>query len=223
MSAIQFRERELAEQSSYLYRFALLKLRDEDLAREAVQDTMLAALENGASFAGKSSFKTWLTAILKFKIVDLIRRQAKEPTVSEVSAPGFDGDNDDAMFAFDLEGSWREPVSAWQHPEQALEQKRFWEMFERALETLPPKTQRVFTMRDVWGHSTEEICKEMNITETNCWVILHRARMAMREHLSKHWFNNITQGTLDAVVPGDLPAAVRGNGSQALLGGAGKR
>lgn len=204
MLSLAFSENQLEQQSGYLYRFALVRLRDDDLAREAVQETFLAALENGASFAGKSSLKTWLTAILKFKIVDLIRRQAKEPLLDDTLQTR--GDADERHDEAEPSSAWGDSASAWATPEEAFEQKRFWEVFGAGLAMLPAKTREVFTMRDVFGHSTEEICKKLKISETNCWVILHRARMAMRNHLSTQWFTD--ERVLDDIVQASSAAAV---------------
>jgi RNA polymerase sigma-70 factor, ECF subfamily len=181
---------ELAAQSTYLYRFALLRLRDEDLAREAVQDTMLAALENHASFARRSSLKTWLTAILKFKIVDTIRRQAREPGPA-AQRGGADGDMDEYACELAEAAYMQGSANTWAHPEQALEQKQFWGTLQRCLEELPSNARTVFWLREVLGHSTQEICEEMAITETNCWVILHRARIGLRERLGNAWNRGI--------------------------------
>jgi RNA polymerase sigma-70 factor, ECF subfamily len=204
-----FRTDELAPLAAYLQRFAFMKLRDDDLAREAVQETFLAALENRSSFAGKSTLKTWLTAILKFKIIDLIRRQAREPAFSSL----IDSDAEDIEALLEDETSpFTQAAPVWERPEAAFEEKEFWRVFEAGLATLPGKTQRVFVMRDVLGHSTEEICKELTITETNCWVILHRARLGMRQYLSENWFNTTELEYRDAAegLLGDLPAAVDG-------------
>lgn len=204
-----FRTDELEPLAAYLQRFAVMKLRDDFLAREAVQDTFAAALENRSSFAGKSSLKTWLTAILKFKIIDLIRRQAREPSFSSLLESGV-ADIEDLLG--DESSPFAQTAPVWERPEAAFEEKEFWRVFECALATLPNKTQRVFVMRDVLGHTTQEICKELAITETNCWVILHRARLGMRQYLSENWFNTtgLEHGESVEGVPGDRPASVAG-------------
>jgi RNA polymerase sigma-70 factor (ECF subfamily) len=89
---------------------------------------------------------------------------------------------------FDGSGHWREAPHAWSDPEAALEQRRFWEAFERCLDRLPPAGGRVFFRREVVGEDTEAICKAEGITPSNCWVILHRARIALRGCLEKSWF-----------------------------------
>ena len=174
---------ELEQLRPYLLRYALLQLRDRDSAEDVVQETMLAALEGRARFAGKSSAKTWLTGILKHKIIDLIRRRAREqPLASDDES---EADAVDAIFQRD--GHWQHPPSDWGSPSRALEDKRFREAFELCARIMPQRNARVFMMREVLEMSTEEICKELDITPTNLWVILHRARLALRECIEIKW------------------------------------
>lgn len=169
----------------YLLRYATLQLRDAGAAEDAVQDTLIAALEGFDRFAGNSSVKTWLTGILKHKIIDHHRRQARE----EPLAPDAETSEADAVDAlFKPNGHWVQRPNNWENPDRALENKRFLDALEKCTQGLPKKTARVFMLRDVMEVSTEEICKELNITSTNCWVMLHRARLALRECLETTWF-----------------------------------
>lgn len=173
----------------YLMRYALAQLRDSQLAEEAVQEALVSALESLSTFGGKSSLRTWLTSILRFKVVDLQRRAVAdrarlEPTDFAAQAP--DEAWLDDFFAAD--GHWRSPPQAWSDPEAALEQRRFWEAFELCLDRLPPAGGRVFFKREIAGEETDEICKAEGITPSNCWVILHRARLSLRDCLQKNWF-----------------------------------
>lgn len=180
---------EIAGHRSYLYRYAIGQLRESDRAEEVVQETLLAAVEASASFQGKSSIRTWLTAILKHKIIDARRREAKNPVVDV--AGGLDPDSDledfDALF-FNQGGAWQDPPPAWSNPEQCFENRQFWEIFEACLDSLPPATARAFYLREISGLETEDICKELGISTSNCWVMLYRARMGLRESLEKRWF-----------------------------------
>ena len=210
-----FQRADLESLTGYLHRFALLKLRDDELAKDAVQDTLVAALENRASFAGKSTLKTWLTAILKFKIIDAIRRQAREPAFSALA----DSDGEDIEdWLEDESNPFTQAAPVWERPEAAFEEKEFWRIFEAGLGFLPGKTQRVFVMRDVMGNTTEEICKELKITETNCWVILHRARMGMRQYLNDNWFLTAGNGAATGLL-GSLATPVPGPGPRTYAGG----
>jgi RNA polymerase sigma-70 factor (ECF subfamily) len=173
----------------YLMRFALAQLRDSQLAEEAVQEALLAALESLPGFSGRSTLRTWLTSILRFKVIDLQRRAVAE-RAREVS-----GHDDEAAEEgwlddlFDASGHWRAAPQSWGDPESSLEQRRFWEAFERCLDGLPSAAGRVFFKREVVGEDTETICKEEGITPSNCWVILHRARLGLRACLEKNWFD----------------------------------
>ena len=167
----------------YLLRYAALQLRDRHTAEDVVQETLLAALAGEASFGGRSNLRTWLTGILKHKIIDAIRRAGSE-TAREVaigSAEEFDA-------LFDEKGHWVEMPARWDNPDAALEQSQFFEKLEECLERLPAKTAQAFMLREHMGLDTDEICKELAVTPTHCWVLLYRARMALRQCLETNWF-----------------------------------
>ena len=173
---------------SYLYRYALLHVRDADRADEVVQETLLAALESAERYAGRSTVKTWLTGILKHKITDLFRKQSREVQVP-LAPPGKDErEFADEFFDRARRDHWHTFPPTWQDPERSFEQARFWEVFERCNVQLPAQTARVFAMREFMGMETGAICKELGITSTNCWVMLYRARMSLRECLETTWF-----------------------------------
>ena len=185
MDAIKVDALELAKHRPHLLKFALLQLRNRTQAEDAVQETLLAALEAGDRFAGRSSVRTWLTGILKHKIIDHFRRQSREvllQTHGEESAL----EALDPLFQED--GHFREPPADWGDPEAALAQREFFEVIQRCVERLPKKTARAFTLREVMGLSTDEFCKTLGITESNCWVMLYRARMSLRQGLEEGWF-----------------------------------
>jgi len=169
----------------YLLRYAALQLRDSAAAEDAVQEALLAALAGESGFAGRSNLRTWLTGILKHKIVDTIRRQSREQPAPDMNDQG-DAADFDALF--DRRGHWEEAPDAWEQPEGALGQRQFLAALEECLRALPERTARVFMMREHLGLETPEICKELEITATHCWVMLHRARMSLRLCLEKNWF-----------------------------------
>jgi RNA polymerase sigma-70 factor (ECF subfamily) len=176
-----FRSR-LESERRYLLRYAGLQLRDAHAAEDAVQETLLAALAGEASFAGRSNLRTWLTGILKHKIVDVIRRASREaPLGGEEDASAFDA-------LFDPTGHWIDPPAAWPDPASSLEQKRFFAALEACLRRLPQKIAQAFMLREHLGLETAEICKELAVTPTHCWVLLYRARVSLRECLQKDWF-----------------------------------
>jgi RNA polymerase sigma-70 factor, ECF subfamily len=174
-----FRSR-VEQERPYLLRYARLQLRDAHAAEDAVQETLLAALAGEAGFAGRSNLRTWLTGILKHKIVDALRRVSREAPLGE--------DESEPDPLFDERGHWRDAPSAWEDPDAALEQKEFLAALERCLAGLPQKSARAFMMREHLGFETGEICKELGVTPTHCWVLLYRARMALRECLQQNWF-----------------------------------
>ncbi|MEO8536376.1 MAG: sigma-70 family RNA polymerase sigma factor [Betaproteobacteria bacterium] len=186
MDAAQFAD-ELDQNRRYLLRVARLQLRDADLAEDVVQDTLLAALGAREGFTGRSSVKTWLTGILKHKIVDAIRRKQRQPVVAASFDEETDLDDFDPLFKDN--GAWQAPPADWGDPENALSQQEFMGVMELCLDRLPPNTARVFVMREVLELETDEICKELRITPNNLWVILYRARMALRQCIEQNWFS----------------------------------
>ena len=161
----------------YLKKFAFLQLRDEIAASDVVQETCLAAIENRHSFRGESELKTWLVAILKNKIIDHLRTQPQK-----VHFSFSDVEEDDFSGLFNKRGHWNEEdrPSHWGNPQEVLESKRFWEVFEICMTGLPDKLARIFSMAEFLGMKSSEICKELAISSSNYWVIMHRARMQLR-------------------------------------------
>lgn len=176
------------ERRSDLVRFAPLQLRDPSLAEDVVQEALLAAEQGIGDFAGRSSVKTWVYSILKRKIIDALRTRHRETPISQLGNSAEDGEELDDLF--DQRGFWatEHRPHRWSDPEDALEQQQFWQVFELCLDVLPERTARVFSMRELLGLDTEEICQALSISTSNCWVILHRARMGLRLCLEERWF-----------------------------------
>lgn len=178
-------EQWLEKHGNALYRFALARLRDPHKAEEVVQDTLVAALQAYARFDGGSSVRTWLTGILKHKIMDQFRHEAR---ISQLESPDLlpaanqDADND----LFDADGSWRESVADWGNPEDALESSQLRAILQHCLDALPKRLGRLFMMREVMDEPTETICQEMGISPTNVWTMLYRARMGLRQCLDQN-------------------------------------
>lgn len=176
----------LDDHGDALYRYALLHLRDPHLAEDAVQETLAAALQGRESFGGNSSERTWLIGILKHKLMDIFRRQAREESLEDDDP---DSGEDDAhpQRAFVSDGHWAHPLRDWGNPVQALENKRFWQALERCLDALSPRLARVFLLRELAGNESEEICRELSLSSANLWTSLHRARMSLRLCLERTW------------------------------------
>ena len=178
-------EDQLVEHRTYLMRFARLQLRNDAWAEDAVSETLLAALTRPQSFENRSQLKTWLVGILKHKVIDLIRSQARLVALPEAS--GDEGDELDRL-NFKADGHFLEPPNDWGDPQQALQQAQFFEVLEACLERLPPALGRLFLMREWMELSAQEVCKELAITPTNLYVQLHRARLRLQECLNVQWF-----------------------------------
>lgn len=178
---------DLQAQRSYLVRYAMLQLRDPHLAEDVAQETLLAAVEGLDKFSGQSSLRTWLTGILKHKILDLRRKQQREGKLPDTDDAQDPYENICAE-SFDNQGHWASPPQAWANPSQSFENQKFWEVFEMCNQRMPLNSAQAFMMREFMDMSTEEICQELAISATNCWVLLHRARLALRECLELKWF-----------------------------------
>lgn len=175
----------LNSHGDYLYRFALARLRDPHQAEDVVQETFLAAIKSN-SFAEQSSQRTWLTGILKHKIIDLMRKRVRETVASDLITE--QDDNMDEFF--DDKGHWADKPQVWALPENALEQKQFLTVLQSCLDKIPNKLATLFLMRDVHETDNEDICKELNISPTNAWVMLHRARTGIRKCVEINWIDN---------------------------------
>lgn len=178
---------DLQAQRSYLVRYAMLQLRDPHLAEDVVQETLLVAVESRDKFSGQSTLRTWLTGILKHKILDLRRKQQREGELPNTDEEQDPYENISAE-SFDNQGHWISPPQTWANPSLSFENQKFWEVFEMCNQRMPLNSAQAFMMREFMDMSTEEICKELAISTTNCWVLLHRARLALRECLELQWF-----------------------------------
>ena len=175
----------LNEHSDYLYRFALARLRDPHLAEDVVQETFLAAIKS-PSFAEQSAPRTWLTGILKHKIIDVMRKNVREIAASDL----LDDEDANVDDFFDDAGHWADKPLKWDMPENALEQKQFLGVLQTCMDKLPAKSAQIFMLRDVQETDNEEICKELNISPTNAWVMLYRARLGLRKCLEINWLGS---------------------------------
>lgn len=168
-----------------LLRYARMQLRNDAWAEDAVSETLLVAVEKPDSFDGRSQPFTWLVGILKHKIIDQLRRRSREVEMAAGS------DDDDAAFEaahFDAAGHFAEMPAAWGDPEQGLAERQFLAVLDACVEKLPERLGRVFLMREWLEMETEEICKDLLISATNLGVMMHRARLRLRECLQLNWF-----------------------------------
>lgn len=187
-------ERWVEEHGDYLFKFALTRLRDATQAEDMVQETFLAALKGGKSFAGRSAEKSWLAGILKHKVMDHFRKASRETSFTDLE---FYQDEESERFIPDglFKGGWiHEPARnlgpmEWSAgPGAGLDSADFWKAFGDCSEKMPRNIAAAFTLREVDGVESKEICQVLNISESNLWVMLHRARMALRRCLETNWF-----------------------------------
>lgn len=181
-------ESQLAEHRTYLLRFARLQLRNEAWAEDAVSETLLAALARPQSFAGRAQLKSWLVGILKHKVIDLLRQNAREVQLGTTTESADAADDELHALMFRADGHFAQPPADWGHPEQELVSRQFFEVLEACTDKLPPTMGRVFLMREWLELSADEICKELGLSSTNLYVLLHRARLRLRECLQLNWF-----------------------------------
>ncbi|MFT6959212.1 MAG: RNA polymerase sigma-70 factor (TIGR02943 family) [Polaribacter sp.] len=171
--------------ADYLYNYSISRVSNADLAKDLVQDTFFAGLKSAKNFQGKASERTWLVSILKRKIIDYYRKINSKKGQAEVRMSFYDdGEN---------EGSWLEervPQSWDNASEKKIENEELKNQLESCIQKLPEKYAIVFRMKTVQEFETEEICKELGITSSNLWVIIHRARTQLRKCMEDNWFNN---------------------------------
>jgi len=184
-------QRWLDEHGTALYSFAMLHLRDPHSAEDAVQECLLAAIQAWPAFRGDCSVRSWLIGILKRKIIDEFRRQRRELPASEHQGHQHqhqhqqpEQEPDDTDFVAD--GHWREATSDWGNPECCLNGERFWEIIERCIAALPPRAARIVILRELWEMDTDTVCKELQLTPSNLWTSLYRARLRMRQCLQRN-------------------------------------
>lgn len=174
--------RDLDQHRPQLLKYAMLQLRNHAQAEDAVQETMVAAIRGADSFAGGSSVRTWLVGILKHKIIDSIRKSSREQSLDQ-----FESATDDVDVLFKPDGHYADAPADWGNPEASLSQQRFFVVLQECMDSLPKATAQAFAMREVMGMDTAEICDSLRITDSNCWVLLYRARMKLRECLERNW------------------------------------
>jgi RNA polymerase sigma-70 factor (ECF subfamily) len=182
-------ERWVDEHGDYLFRYALGRLRDPSRAEDAVQETFLAALKGGKTFQGRSAEKSWLVGILKNKIFDHFRKAGRETSFTDLSF--FSGEENEQFSAEGaVKGHWLmdHTPQEWPRAGESLDNDLFWKTYRECAGKLPPNVAAVFNLREVDGVESREICAMLNISEGNLWVMLHRARMALRRCLETNWF-----------------------------------
>ncbi len=169
--------------SDYLYNYTIVRVNDPIVAQDLVSETFLAALKAKKNFKGKASERTWLTSILKRKIIDYYRKSNSPKGRAEVHMGYHDPE---------MEGDWLEDNVADltdRTAEDVMENDELRLAILECMSKLSERQAEIFKLKTIDGVDTETICKEYNITPSNLWVIIHRARKSMMECLEKNWFN----------------------------------
>ena len=171
-----------------MYRYTLVRIRDQGAAEEIVQVTFLAALQATHTYAGRSSEKSWLFGILKHKILDHFREIKKNRSFD------LSPDDDQDPCEYDSMGHWKKMPQDWRlDPEKSAENQELTEKLALCLDDLSDKFRQIFVLKEIDGVSSEQICNEFNIKPTNLWVILHRTRNQLKNCLEIHWFDGKKQ------------------------------
>ena len=170
--------------ADYLFNYTISRVNNHEMAKDLVQETFFAGLKAMKNFQGKASERTWLISILKRKIIDYYRKINSAKGKAEVKVNFYsDGEK---------EGEWLEervPTTWNNEAEKNIENDELKEVLENCINNLPEKYEMVFRMKTIQHFETEEICKELDITSSNLWVIIHRARTQLRKCMEDNWFN----------------------------------
>ena len=175
------------EHGDCLYRYALARLRAPETAQDLVQETFLAAVRAQERFTGGASERSWLVGILKHKIADYYRKRGRETNFTDLEFL-----QDEGRDKFTRGGWWnhdRGPVEWRPAADEAMQNSEFWQTMHGCLGRLPERTAAVFALREMEDVSSKEVCRLLNVSEGNLWVMLHRARLALRECLEVRWFD----------------------------------
>ena len=171
--------------ADYLFNYTVVRVNNNEIAKDLVQEAFFAGLKSAKNFKGEASERTWLVSILKRKIIDYYRKINSKKGKSEVRMNFYDGGEN--------EGNWLEervPQSWDNESEKNIESEELGKALENCIDKLPEKYAMVFKMKTIQGFDTEDICKELDITASNLWVIIHRARTQLRKCMEDNWFNN---------------------------------
>ena len=181
-------ERWVEEHSDCLYGYALARVRKPEVAQDLVQETFLAAVRGYEKFASQSSVRSWLCGILKHKLCDYYRKAGRETSFTDLEFL-----EDECSERFVPEGYWvhmNGPKEWKPEADEVMHRDEFWQTMRECLGKLPERVATVFMMREMDEIESKEVCAILSISDSNLWVMLHRARMALRECLALNWFEN---------------------------------
>lgn len=168
----------------YLYRYAVGRVRRGEVAEDLVQEALLAAWRGRAKFGGRASERSWLTAILKRKLIDWLRATVRQ---RGRTAPG-DDDWSDRLFTGS--GKWKTAPDDWASdaPDAGLGRAEFWDTVRGCADKLPARLRDVFVLWHLDERPGDEVCRAVKVTPANLWVMLHRGRLRMWRCLTRAWY-----------------------------------
>ncbi len=177
------------QHGDYLFRYAFSRLRDSNAAEEVVQETFLAGIRFQDRYNGRGAERAWLLGILKRKLVDYVRMRAR------FDRDGISQENQDpSLQLFDMQGNWKKGALRFELPDQAIESRELWDVVRGCLSHLPTGQADVFVLSVMENMDSDQICRELDITPSNLWVRLHRARLALARCVGARWFEQV-EGT----------------------------
>ena len=170
-----------------LFHYAVARVGDQMVAEDLVQEGLLSAIKAVGTFKSDSTEQTWLIGILRHKIMDYLRKVARERKLqTEWAEDAIEVDD-----SFDEYGHWRKEIDEWVAPDQSLAQAEFWQVFDGCLQKLPEQLRTLFALRELDGMDTDVLVETMNISsKNNLWVMLSRARQHLRQCLHTQWFTD---------------------------------
>jgi RNA polymerase sigma-70 factor, ECF subfamily len=174
----------VGEYGEALFHFALTRVRKKDIAEDLVQEAFLSAIRSQARFKGFSSEKTWLVGILKHKVMDYFRKLKAASQLCPETDRSINTDNLD-----ESKDGWQNAAHWSSNPGAVYDNREFLDYVYQGLSRLPKRTADVFVYREIDGLSTAEICKLLDISTSNCWTMLYRARLRLRQYLAAYGFN----------------------------------
>lgn len=170
--------------SDYLFNYTISRVNDREIAKDIIQDTFFSGLKSMKNFKGEASERTWLISILKRKIIDYYRKINSKKGQAEIRMTYNTDEN---------EGDWLEERiedEGYLNAQETLENSELGDAIYDCMSKLPEKQAAAFKMKTILNYETETICNALNITASNLWVIIHRARISLAECMEKEWFKS---------------------------------
>jgi RNA polymerase sigma-70 factor (ECF subfamily) len=180
--------------SNELFRFAISRVNSREIAEDLVQDTFLSGLKSVKNFRGDCHEKSWLYNILRNKIIDHYRKKTNQEVKQSSLSTDSEEDKEETFYNrfFSDEGHWDKnstPQNWGITADKLMEREEFMQFLMLCLSLLPETWSKVFSLKNIEEYSTKEICKELDITPSNLWTIIHRAKLQLRGCLEKRWMN----------------------------------